>query len=108
MQIPQGNQRELDGIALFGPVSLASPQAHHFQDKLDITWIPLEQEGEVKIYLSTTNKIKEGGKDEYQPLGTFPLKDKHAVVSVKEWPSSFYKLVLEGPHNTVNRWVIVK
>jgi len=38
-------------------------------------------------------------------MGTFPLKNKNAVISVKDLPSSFYKIVLETNQNMVNRWV---
>lgn len=105
--IPEAALRELDGIPLLGEVSIAKPEVHYFQHSLDITWVPLKQEGEVTVWVSTTNRQKEGGKDTYQQVGTFPLKDKKALVSVKEMPSSFYKVVLETKENTVNRWVQV-
>jgi len=105
INIPEDIKRELDGIPLLGEVSIAKPQVHYFQNTIDITWIPLKQEGEVTVLMSTTNKHKEGEKDTYKQLGTFSLKDKKALISVKDMPSSFYKVVLQTKDNTVNRWV---
>jgi hypothetical protein len=31
---------------------------------------------------------------------------EHALVSVKNMPSTFYKVVLEGKYNTVNKWIV--
>lgn len=105
LSIPLDITRELDGVALLGEVAIAKPAVHHFQNKLDISWMPLKEEGDVNIWVSTTNNKKSGGEDKYTLLGTFPLEDKHAVISVKDHPSSFYKVVLETAENQVNRWV---
>lgn len=107
IEVPESTKRELDGVSLLGEVAIAKPQAHSFQHTLDITWIPLKQQGEVTIWISTTNQHKEGGEDIYKQVGTFSLQDKRALISVKDIPSSFYKVVLETRENTVNRWVQV-
>lgn len=104
--VPTATKRELDGIALLGDVAIAGPQVHRLKEHLDISWIPLKQEGDVKIWVSRTNDKKKGNDDHYQLLGTFPLIDKHALISVKELPSNFYKIVLETADNTVNYWVV--
>lgn len=99
---------EIDGIPLIGPVSLAQPRVNYFQDQLDITWNAMEGKGSVKIWVATTNHFKSGGVDEYTMLGEFPLSQKHAVIDLKKMPAPFYKIVLEGPANTVNKWFIQK
>lgn len=103
--VPEETERELDGIKLIGEVSVAQPRVHLYQSTLDISWIPLGQDGDVKIWVSTENKKKSGGKDTYRLMGTFPLKNKQAILSVKDRPSNFYKIVLQTGQNTVNRWV---
>lgn len=105
ISIPENTQRELDGIKLIGEVAIAKPQVNYFRKQLDISWMPLKENGEVKIWVSTTNNQRKGEKDTYQLMGTFPLKNKNAVISVKDLPSSFYKIVLETNQNMVNRWV---
>ncbi|MFC6102405.1 alkaline phosphatase family protein [Olivibacter domesticus] len=103
--VPVTTLRELDGVPLMGDVTLAAPQVHRLKEHLDISWMPLTQEGTVKIWLSTTNNKKTGSDDNYKLMGTFPLSRKHALISIKDIPSTFYKVVLETPQNTVNRWV---
>ncbi|MGK9123992.1 alkaline phosphatase family protein [Olivibacter sp. SA151] len=103
--VPTIAARELDGISLMGEVAIALPKVHRLKEHLDIFWTPLKQEGEVKIWLSTTNNKKTGKEDEYRLMGTYPLTGKHALVSIKDIPSPFYKIVLETQDNTVNRWV---
>lgn len=105
IDLPKESLWELDGVTLMGDVALAHPQVHYFQDQLDISWTALDNAGDVKVWISTTNNKKTGGTDHYQQVGTFRLKDKHAVISVKDYPSDFYKVVLETEKNTVNRWI---
>jgi predicted AlkP superfamily pyrophosphatase or phosphodiesterase len=97
---------EIDGVPLMGPVSIANPNVTCFQDQLDITWNALEEKGAVKVWVATTNHFKEGGKDEYHLMAEVPLNQKHVVLDVKKLPSKFYKVVLEGPSNTVNKWFV--
>lgn len=112
MEIPAHTLREVDGIPMIGKVAIANVSLNYIQGNLDIKWNefdgPADQEKKkqvVKIWVTTTNHFKTGGTDEYRLLAEVPLKDKHALVNVKELPSSFYKVVLETEGNTVNRWL---
>lgn len=104
LPLPQHVSRESDGVALTGKVSVAQPVVNCFRDALDITWVNPDPGGTVKIWVTTTNAYKTGGKDEYRLLAEVPATQRRAVVSVKDLPSKFYKVVLEGKENTVNRW----
>lgn len=104
--IPRNTFFEFDGVPLIGEVSVAQPTLNYFQNKLDITWVPLGAETEeVKIWGASTNNKKEGGEDEYTLLGIFPLKARYAVIPLSQSEVGFYKIVIEGKHNTVNRWI---
>jgi hypothetical protein len=35
-----------------------------------------------------------------------PVSQGKASIDVTKLPSSFYKIVLEGKHNTLNRWIV--
>lgn len=35
-----------------------------------------------------------------------PVKTGHALLDVSKLPASFYKIVLEGRYNTLNRWIV--
>jgi hypothetical protein len=37
-----------------------------------------------------------------------PVSQQSAVLGIGSTPSPFYKIVLEAPFNTVNRWIQVK
>ncbi|HVI46882.1 MAG TPA: alkaline phosphatase family protein [Chitinophaga sp.] len=105
ISVPLESGRELDGVPLTGKISLAQPGATLDNGALKLTWKAQEKSGNVKIWVTTTNNFKTGGHDTYKLLGQAPLQQEHAEVSVKDVPSGFYKVVLEGPENMVNRWV---
>ncbi|MBD1395342.1 alkaline phosphatase family protein [Mucilaginibacter glaciei] len=105
IDIPINFKREIDGTTLTGPVSVAQPMATLVQGDIDVSWKALNTAESVKIWVSSTNNVKEGRPDEYKLLATVPIGTEHALVSVKEMPSAFYKVVIEGKFNIVNRWV---
>ena len=108
IKIPVKVSRELDGQSLFGPAVITRMQAHYFQQKLDISWTPLNGKEMVKLYLSTSNQVKTGGNDEYVLLGTYHAGKGSAIVDLAKYPSGFYKVVLESAGTTLNRWVLVQ
>jgi hypothetical protein len=77
------------------------------QDKIDVSWQAYDEKGTAKIWLSTTNQLQTGGNDQYRYYGEVPVSKEHVLLDVKDKPSNFYKILIEGPHNTINRWVIV-
>ncbi|MBD0256930.1 MAG: alkaline phosphatase family protein, partial [Cytophagales bacterium] len=103
--LPPDVQREIDGVPLVGPVSLAAARATYADGKLTVGWQALEQSGTVKIWLSQTNHYQRGGKDEYRLLGEVPLSAQTATVAAAGLPAGFCKVVLQGTHNAVNAWV---
>lgn len=104
--IPRERLMEVDGIALTGKLSATNARAQLQNDSLIIGWKSLSPKGKVKIWLSTTNHFKEGGSDKYQLVATVPLKRNGVSIPIKHLPSSFYKIVIEAPHNMLNRWVM--
>ena len=60
----------------------------------------------MKIWLAATNNYKNGRRDEYHLLKQVPVSSQKAVIDLKNHPSLFYKIVLQGPYNTVNRWIL--
>lgn len=105
IDIPLAQKREIDGISLTGPVSVAQPVANYIQGNLDLSWKALDKTGNVKIWVCSGNSIKEGKADQYKLLAEIAAGTEHATVSVKDLPSSFYKVCIEGKYNTVNKWV---
>jgi hypothetical protein len=107
ISIPKEVMQELDGTPLIGPVSIAEVKINYIHGDLDISWKALDDKGTVKIWLATTNNFKTGGKDTYTLLAEVPVEKKSAFVDVRKYPFSFYKIFLEAPNNSTNRWLII-
>ncbi|HTN05460.1 alkaline phosphatase family protein [Agriterribacter sp.] len=105
ISIPRERLMEIDGMPLTGKLYATTADISLLNNKLRITWKALEKKGNAKIWLSTTNHFKEGGKDEYILQATVPLAKQEAIIDVSKLPSSFYKVVIETPGNMLNRWV---
>jgi predicted AlkP superfamily pyrophosphatase or phosphodiesterase len=108
IKIPSDAAKEVDGVPLTGMLSLVHPSVDYKNGKATIRWKAKEKTGKVKIWVATSNNYKTGGKDEYHLLKEVPLVSQQAVVDLKKFPSSFYKIVVEGKNNFVNRWIIAE
>ncbi|MBF9255008.1 alkaline phosphatase family protein [Pontibacter sp. 172403-2] len=108
INIPRENLMELDGVPFIGDISISKPAASYQDGEIQLSWKALGKKGKVKVWMATTNNFKTGGKDKYKLLKAVPLKQEKATLSVEDLPSDFYKIVLEAPHNMVNRWIILK
>jgi uncharacterized protein YndB with AHSA1/START domain len=108
INIPKEQALELDGVPLIGEVSLSSPESSISNKKIQLSWKALEKGGKVKIWLTATNNFKTGGVDHYQLIGEVPLRQEQFTIDLNILSSHLYKIVLEGPHNTLNHWVELK
>jgi hypothetical protein len=106
MTVPKQVAQEVDGVPLIGKVSVANLSGNYIQDQLDVTWDALQKEGNVKVYVASTNNFKEGKTDHYQLMSEYPLTQKHATINVKGLKSDFYKIMLVGENNMINTWVV--
>lgn len=107
ISIPREQKMEIDGIPLIGKLYVTEVQARYQNGNLLLSWKGEEKKGEVKIWVATTNNYSTGGTDQYKLLKTIPLENGATTISVKSQPAKMYKVVLETPHNFINRWVIV-
>jgi hypothetical protein len=105
VELTESVAQEVDGTAFIGPVSITGLKANYMQGFLDISWKALEKKGKAKIWIATTNDFKTGGKDTYKLLGEVDLTQQHYQADVRNFPSAFYKLVVEAPENSVNKWI---
>ncbi len=106
LRLPLHVGRESDGIALSGKVSVAQPMLiKGGEGVLDVSWKAMDPEGTVKIWLASTNNYKDGGKDTYKLVAEVPVGQEHYQADIKDIPSDFYKVVLEGRYNMTNRWL---
>lgn len=108
VDIPKAVKQEVDGVSLIGPLSIVDAKVNYFQGGIDLSWKALKPEGNVKIWVTTTNNFKTGGQDEYKLLAEVLVSKKHAFVKVPEPDSAFYKIVMEAPNNTLNKWIVLE
>ncbi|TCD25581.1 alkaline phosphatase family protein [Pedobacter psychrodurus] len=108
VKLPENVAQEIDGTAFIGPVSISGLKANYVQNHLDISWKALEKKGKVKIWLATSNNFKTGEKDNYHLLAEVDASQQHYFADLKDYPSTFYKLLLEAPDNMLNKWISIK
>jgi predicted AlkP superfamily pyrophosphatase or phosphodiesterase len=108
VKIPREDEMEIDGVSLIGSLSAVDPNAVLKDGKLVVSWKAVAGKGKAKIWVSTTNLFKEGGKDDYVLMATVPVAKQEAVIDVSGKPAAFYKIVIETPDNFLNRWVVVR
>lgn len=107
IEIPRNQRLELDGISLIKPVSISRPEASLIKDELLISWEPHEEQGQVKIWMAEGNNFNLTGEaDEYQLLVEVPVAKGNYRMPLKKKKGKGCKIVIEGKHNTLNRWVI--
>lgn len=104
LKVPSAVSREIDGIPLAGKVSVGKASVDLIQGRLDLSWQPYDTVGRVKIWVTATNRFREGGQDDYQLLATVPVRQGHAELDVHDLPSAFYKVWLQAPDNDANVW----
>lgn len=108
IKFPREQHFEIDGIPLTGPISAISPNATLKDGTIKLSWKVLDPKGSAKIWLATTNNFETGGKDTYQLMKQVAVSAEKATIDVSKLPSQFYKVVLEMPHNMLNRWIILE
>ena len=108
IKVPREKMMEVDGVSLTGKLSGVNANASVENNLLNISWGVIDKTGMAKIWITTTNHFKEGGKDGYKLVKTVPVAKGKTQVNVKDMPSDFYKVVIEMPYNFLNRWVAPK
>jgi len=108
VSLSDDQKRELDGVSLIGKVSLYNVEAKQTGNLVNLKWLSGEDGGKVKISLANTNNYKQMGKgDSYTFLAEVPVKKGSFDIDLSQYPKSeIYKVILEGAHNTVNRWIV--
>jgi hypothetical protein len=106
--IPKEQAFEVDGVPFTGKLSVTAPAMQKSDGKLISPGKPLKNEGKAKIWLTTTNQFEKGGRDLYYLMNEVDVTDEKAEIDISKYPSGFFKIVLEGKYNSVNRWIVEK
>ena len=105
VKLSSDRQYEVDGVPFIGKVSALAPRAYRENGKVTVQWQAIERKGTMKVWLSTSNQFKTGGKDSYRLVAQVPVSQQG--VSFEVGPDdTFAKVVLQAPDNALNRWVV--
>lgn len=101
--LPANVARELDGVPFIGKVNLSDLRATVRDGKVVLTWKSLSSDprARVEIFVTSTNKFKEGGEDQYTKVGQAAVGDETFTFTA----DGFCKVVVKGPDHYVNVWV---
>lgn len=108
VKIPREKLMEVDGVSLTGKLSATTADVVKTGNRIEVSWKPVIKTGMAKIWITTTNHFKEGGKDNYKMVQQVPVANGKVVIDVAGMPSNFYKIVIELPYNFLNRWIVTK
>lgn len=106
-EVPQDVLWEQDGIPFIGDVDIYNLKTMPYDNSVYLTWDTISDNNPVTIYVSTENKFKEGGKENWIKLATVNAGINSYKAELKDLPAgSFYKFVVETKNNHLNRWII--
>lgn len=108
VKIPRYQLMEIDGLSLTGKLSASNAKATISNDVINIKWDVINKTGNAKIWLATTNHFTTGEKDNHHLIKEVPVAAGVTRINVKQYPSQFYKVVIEFPYNFLNRWITRK
>lgn len=106
LTFPKDQAFEIDGVPLTGKLSIQTMNVKKTGNEIKVSWKGGEQDGKIKIWLTTTNNFEKGGQDNYLLMDEVAVASEQAVINVANLPAGFYKIVLEGKYNSTNRWIV--
>jgi hypothetical protein len=108
VSIPKEQAFEVDGVSFTGKISIINPTLVKGSGKVNVSWKSLNNEGKVKIWLTTTNHFNKGGHDLYFLMDEVNVTNEKAELDISKYPSGFFKIVLEAKYNNLNTWIVEK
>ncbi len=104
-KVPRDVRWEQDGMPFIGKVDIMDMTTVPSGDNVELRWKSVNGRARVKVWAAAGNNFKEGGKDKWIKVGSVRAKAGSYTVDLSKLPkSTFYKFVLEAPHNHLNKW----
>lgn len=107
-EVPQEVAFERDGISFIGATDIHDLKVSGYDHQAQLEW---QADGVRKstmavIYVSTTNRFAEGGKDEWVKVGEVPACNGRATVDLTPYGASgLYKFVVKTPRVVLTKWL---
>jgi len=105
IEMQEAQKAEADGVPFIGEISISDLKAIKVNDQIQLSWKSFDPSGEAEIFVTTTNRFKEGREDRYETRGKVALSKESYSFSATNIPSSFYKILLKTKNNWVNVWI---
>lgn len=103
--VPRDLRWEQDGVSFYGEIDIMDMELSPYDSTVVVTWKCVNRDAKVKVWAATTNNFKTGGTDEWIQVAEVPAAARTCTVNLTELPASdFYKIVLDTPNGTLNRW----
>lgn len=106
IKIPKDDAMEIDGVPFIGSVHATEAKATINNNLLKVEWKKIGSPAPMKVWLSTTNQYKTGGRDKYKLVKKVSSANGQVEIDVTKYPSDFYKVVLEEGGYYLNRWIL--
>ena len=109
LSVPDNLKKEIDGVPFIGSIDLADLTAEKIANTITLRWKNFSKNKNDKavIYMTETNRFKEGGADEYQKVGEATIGQENYNFPIKG-TSPFLKIVVQTPNQYVNTWIVSK
>jgi predicted AlkP superfamily pyrophosphatase or phosphodiesterase len=106
IRIPDPVKQEIDAIPFIGAVDFSDLTAEMKAGKIRLRWQGLAKENDAKaeVLVASTNHFRDGGKDTYVKAGEVFITDEQFAFDAPEG-TDFLKVLVKGPHHTMNVWV---
>ena len=110
IEIPRPILQELDGVPFTGKISITNLKVAKTAGTLELTWDVVDRRGDARVMITTTNKFKEGGKDEDILAGTTKVANGRFTFKIptRDADQSFFKIRVEAPLNLLTVWSVDK
>lgn len=105
--IPSAVQEEMDGIQFIGKISIANLTATRNGKNAILTWSPVQADGKVEVWITTTNNFEKGGLDKYIQVGSTQTIDGRFTFELPD-NTDYCKVLVKAPYNMMNVWIVDK
>ncbi|ELR73152.1 hemopexin repeat-containing protein [Fulvivirga imtechensis AK7] len=107
IQIPEHTAREIDGTSFVGDIKAKALQADVTNGTLTLKWKPYAEKGTAHFFISTTNRFKEGGEDQYFELGESEIRNGISQFKLPDVESTFLKVLMRTDAQFLNTWITI-
>lgn len=104
---PPAVQEEMDGVPFIGKVSITNLEATRNGKNATLTWTPVDADGNVEVWITTTNNFEKGAKDNYISVGTTQARQGRFTFELSG-KADYYKVLIKAPCNMMNTWFVSK